>query len=145
MNQYARAPAIPFGVATLGIATFASMDVVMKILSTEMGPYNAMLWRTLISVSIAAALFAWKEDRWPIRPTVRVHIWRGVVTSLMAFLFFWAGGNWIARRRPFWGWTQQDVGDFLFYGMLGVVVGGRWWCGAVVVGGVNNIILTIIN
>lgn len=89
MNQYARAPAIPFGVATLGIATFASMDVVMKILSTEMGPYNAMLWRTLISVSIAAALFAWKVDRWPIRPTVRVHIWRGVVTSLMAFLFFW--------------------------------------------------------
>jgi len=44
---------------------------------------------------------------------------------LLAFLFFWAGGNWLSRHRSWWGWNPQDVGDMLFYGMLGVVIGGR--------------------
>jgi len=50
--------------------------------------------------------------------------WYGI-TYLLAFLFFWAMGNWLTRKRPWWGWTPQDVGDMLFYGMLGVVLGGR--------------------
>lgn len=50
--------------------------------------------------------------------------WYGIM-YLLGFLFFWAGGNWVARNRPWWGWTPQMVGDMLFYGMLGVVVGGR--------------------
>ena len=50
--------------------------------------------------------------------------WYGI-TYLLAFLVFWAGGYWLARNREWWGWTSQEVGDFLFYGMIGVVVGGR--------------------
>jgi phosphatidylglycerol:prolipoprotein diacylglycerol transferase len=50
--------------------------------------------------------------------------WYGIM-YLLAFLFFWAGGNWVARKRPWLGWKPQEVGDMLFYGMLGVVVGGR--------------------
>jgi phosphatidylglycerol:prolipoprotein diacylglycerol transferase len=50
--------------------------------------------------------------------------WYGIMYFL-AFLLFWAGGNWLAKNRSWWDWTQQDVGDFLFYGMLGVVLGGR--------------------
>ena len=50
--------------------------------------------------------------------------WYGIM-YLLGFLFFWAGGNWLARRRPWWAWTPQMVGDMLFYGMLGVVAGGR--------------------
>lgn len=50
--------------------------------------------------------------------------WYGIM-YLLAFLFFWAGGNWAARRRPWLEWTSPMVGDVLFYGMIGVVVGGR--------------------
>lgn len=50
--------------------------------------------------------------------------WYGIM-YLLAFLFFWVAGSWVARRRTWWGWTAQDVGDFLFYGMIGVVLGGR--------------------
>jgi phosphatidylglycerol:prolipoprotein diacylglycerol transferase len=50
--------------------------------------------------------------------------WYGIM-YLLAFLFFWAAGGWVARKRPWWGWTPQAVGDVLFYGMLGVVIGGR--------------------
>ena len=55
--------------------------------------------------------------------SLQVH-WYGI-TYLLAFLFFWAGGIWVARNRPWCGWSDQEVGDMLFYGMLGVVVGGR--------------------
>ena len=55
---------------------------------------------------------------------LNVH-WYGIM-YFVAFLFFWAFGSWLARNRSWWGWSPQDVGDFLFYGMLGVVVGGRF-------------------
>ncbi len=54
---------------------------------------------------------------------LQVH-WYGIM-YLLGFLFFWGVGNYLARARPWAGWTTQEVGDFLFYGMLGVVIGGR--------------------
>ncbi len=89
MSSSAINPTLPFAIAGLGIATFAGMDALMKGLSLEMGAYNAMLWRTSIALVIAAVLFVWKRERWPAKPILRLHIWRGLVTSLMAFLFFW--------------------------------------------------------
>ncbi len=50
--------------------------------------------------------------------------WYGIM-YFVAFLLFWMSGNWLAKNRGWWGWTPQDVGDFLFYAMLGVVLGGR--------------------
>jgi drug/metabolite transporter (DMT)-like permease len=89
MSQPVRITALPFAAATLGIASFSIMDVVMKGLSIGLGAYNAMLWRTLIALAIASALFIWRKKRWPERPVIRLHVWRGVVISLMAFLFFY--------------------------------------------------------
>lgn len=54
---------------------------------------------------------------------LQVH-WYGVM-YLLAFLAFWGIGHWLAARRPWAGWTTEDVGDFMFYGMLGVIIGGR--------------------
>ena len=89
MSQPHQKPIIPFGVALLGIATFAAMDVVMKGLSIEMGAYNAILWRTLIGLPMAALLFIWKGNSWPQVSNIKVHVWRGLVISLIAFMFFW--------------------------------------------------------
>ena len=56
---------------------------------------------------------------------VQIH-WYGL-TYLVAFGLF----LWLAIRRaalPWFaqvGWTRRDVEDLLFYGVLGVVVGGR--------------------
>jgi S-adenosylmethionine uptake transporter len=80
---------LPFVAAVLGIATFAGMDVLMKGIGIEIGAYNAMLWRTLIALAIAVVLFLWRRERWPHTSIIKIHIWRGLVTSLMAFLFFW--------------------------------------------------------
>jgi phosphatidylglycerol:prolipoprotein diacylglycerol transferase len=53
---------------------------------------------------------------------VRIH-WYGIM-YLLGFAAAW----WLARRRamrPGSSWRGVDVDDFLFYGMLGVIIGGR--------------------
>jgi len=56
---------------------------------------------------------------------LQVH-WYGL-TYLVAFgLFYWLAGlrtqqPWYAER----GWTRRDIEDLLFFGVLGVVLGGR--------------------
>jgi phosphatidylglycerol:prolipoprotein diacylglycerol transferase len=56
---------------------------------------------------------------------IQVH-WYGL-TYLAAFgLFLWLAGRRV--RLPHFaqaGWTRRDVEDLLFYGVLGVVIGGR--------------------
>jgi len=56
---------------------------------------------------------------------VAIH-WYGI-TYLVAFgLFLWLAT--LRARRPQFaeaGWTRRDVEDMLFYGVLGVVIGGR--------------------
>lgn len=89
MSRDPLSTAVPFTVAVTGIATFAGMDVLMKGLSIEMGAYNAMLWRTAIALPIAGALFLFHRVRWPRAGIIKLHAWRGLVTSLMAYLFFW--------------------------------------------------------
>lgn len=56
---------------------------------------------------------------------LKVH-WYGL-TYLAAFSLFYLLATWRARRAPFAqaGWTRQHVEDLLFYGVLGVVLGGR--------------------
>jgi phosphatidylglycerol:prolipoprotein diacylglycerol transferase len=56
---------------------------------------------------------------------VGIH-WYGL-TYLVAFaLFLWLASV-RARREPFTGagWTRRDVEDLLFWGVLGVIIGGR--------------------
>ena len=80
---------MPFLVACIGIATFAGMDAVMKELAIALGAYNAMLWRTGAALLMAATLFLLSRSTWPPLATIKLHVWRGLVTSVMAYLFFW--------------------------------------------------------
>ncbi|WP_343641539.1 prolipoprotein diacylglyceryl transferase [Roseateles sp.] len=57
--------------------------------------------------------------RWPIH-------WYGLMYLTAFGLFLWLGNRmvskpWNAAR----GWTRRDIDDLLFYGVLGVVLGGR--------------------
>ena len=79
---------VAFFVGTLGIATFSGMDAVMKGLVIALGIYATMLWRMLAGVVMAGALFA-VHPNWPSRSTMRIHLFRGCLTYVMAMLFFW--------------------------------------------------------
>lgn len=50
--------------------------------------------------------------------------WYGLM-YLVAFLLFMALGRVRARSRPEFGMDGQAIDDLMFYGMLGVVLGGR--------------------
>lgn len=81
--------ALPFVVAAAGIALFSGMDAVMKHLTLTIGAYNAMLWRTLAGAAFGGAAFMGAGGRWPARNVMRIHLLRGVISSIMAILFFW--------------------------------------------------------
>jgi len=50
--------------------------------------------------------------------------WYGL-SYLLAFVLFLVLGRLRARKGPMQGWTAQDLDDLLFFGVLGVVLGGR--------------------
>lgn len=54
---------------------------------------------------------------------LKVH-WYGI-TYLVAFGLFMLLGRLHIKRRPDLDWTGTQVDDLLFYGVLGVIVGGR--------------------
>jgi S-adenosylmethionine uptake transporter len=89
MTGQASSHAVPLLIAALGIASFTAMDAVMKDLSIAIGAYNAMLWRGLPALALSGALFCWRGSGWPSPAVLKLHLWRGLVTSPMAFLFFW--------------------------------------------------------
>ncbi len=52
---------------------------------------------------------------------LQIH-WYGLM-YLFGFAFFWIYGSLQARTSP--NWNKDLVSDFLFYGALGVILGGR--------------------
>ena len=54
---------------------------------------------------------------------LKVH-WYGLMylVGFMCFLFL---GRYRAKAQPQLGWSYKDLDDLLFYGMLGVILGGR--------------------
>ncbi len=50
--------------------------------------------------------------------------WYGLM-YLIAFMLFMALGRLRARREVLAGWIPRDIDDLLFYGVLGVILGGR--------------------
>ncbi|MFM9913646.1 MAG: prolipoprotein diacylglyceryl transferase [Methylophilaceae bacterium] len=55
--------------------------------------------------------------------TFGIH-WYGLM-YLTAFIAFLLLARWRIRQFPYSGWTDKHIDDMLFYGALGVVLGGR--------------------
>lgn len=90
MRPDSPSPLIPFLVACAGIATYSSMDVLMKGLSIDIGAYNAVLWRTGLGALLSGALYFAMRPAMPDAPTMRIHAWRALFVAGMAITFFWA-------------------------------------------------------
>ena len=48
-----------------------------------------MLWRSFVGVGVAGSLFALNRPQWPSRATLKIHLTRGAVSTVMGVLFFW--------------------------------------------------------
>ncbi|MGV3512153.1 MAG: DMT family transporter [Novosphingobium sp.] len=88
MNDH-RAPLLPILATMLGLALFSVMDGVMKGASLMIGAYAAMCWRGLAGSLLMLPIWLWRGQGWPAPATLRVHLLRGSVASIMATLFFY--------------------------------------------------------
>lgn len=80
---------LPALMVLTGLAFFSAMDAVMKGMSVALGAYNAVFWRYLVGVVIAAILFFAQTPKRPSRAALQLYFIRGVLIAIMAFLFFW--------------------------------------------------------
>src|SRR5437764_5469259 len=69
------------------------MDAVMKHLVLVIGIFAVSVWRSLANFLVSSMLYLPRRAAWPSRNTLRVHVSRGVVVTVMAFLFFWGIGR----------------------------------------------------
>lgn len=81
---------MPVLICLLGVATFSVMDVLMKQAAIAVGAYSALLCRGFVASAAGAGMMLANRNRWPPGAVLRLHIWRGVVIAVMAWLFFWA-------------------------------------------------------
>ena len=81
-------PLAPIVVAIAAIALLSVMDGAMKGAALALGAYSAMLWRALMSSAITLPLWLGARTAWPAPVVMRVHLFRGGIVAVMAFLFF---------------------------------------------------------
>lgn len=93
MNRVPQHPVAAFAVALSAVAVLSIMDAVMKHLVLAIGIVAVSAWRAAANLGISAALYLPRRDAWPSWKTLRIHIARGVVVTVMAFLFFWGIGR----------------------------------------------------
>ncbi|MEO8455284.1 MAG: DMT family transporter [Sphingomicrobium sp.] len=82
-----------FAMALVAVAVLSIMDAVMKHLVLAIGIFAVSVWRSLANLVVSAMLYLPRRAVWPSRNTLRVHVSRGVVVTIMAFLFFWGIGR----------------------------------------------------
>ena len=93
MNRVAQRPVQAFIAALGAVAVLSSMDAVMKHLVIAIGIIAVSVWRSIANLAISSALYLPLRSRSPSRQTLRIHVARGIVVTVMAFLFFWGIGR----------------------------------------------------
>ncbi|HEX8840492.1 MAG TPA: DMT family transporter, partial [Sphingomicrobium sp.] len=65
------------------------MDALMKHLVLAIGLVAVSVWRSAVNFALSAVLYLPRGLSWPDRKTLRLHVVRSVIVTVMAALFFW--------------------------------------------------------
>lgn len=93
MNRVDQHPVAAFAAALVAVAVLSVMDALMKHLVLAIGIVAVSIWRSAANLGIASALYLPREKAWPSRATLVIHVARGMIVTVMAFLFFWGIGR----------------------------------------------------
>jgi S-adenosylmethionine uptake transporter len=93
VNRVAQHPVKAFAAALAAVAVLSIMDAVMKHLVLAIGIVAVSIWRAAANMAIATALYLPSDKNWPRRSTLKIHVGRSVIITVMAFLFFWGIGR----------------------------------------------------
>ena len=93
MNRVAQHPVQAFAAALAAVGILSIMDAVMKALVLAIGIYSVSIFRSIIGLLFAGGLYLPRRLAWPNRSILKIHVVRGVIVTVMAFLFFWGIGR----------------------------------------------------
>jgi S-adenosylmethionine uptake transporter len=93
VNRVAQHPVQGFVAALGAVAVLSIMDAVMKHLVLAIGIVAVSVWRAVANLFVSALLYLPRRASWPSHATLRVHVLRGVIVTVMAALFFWGIGR----------------------------------------------------
>jgi len=93
VNRVAQHPVKAFAVALAAVAVLSVMDAVMKGLVLAIGIFSVSIWRSIANLALTGGLYLPRRLPWPGASTLRLHIGRGIVVTIMAGLFFWGIGR----------------------------------------------------
>jgi S-adenosylmethionine uptake transporter len=94
VNRVVQHPVKAFAVALGAVAALSIMDAVMKHLVIAIGILAVTIWRAVLNLGFAGALYLPRRMPWPNRSTTKIHVARGILVTGLAFLFFW-GIGWV--------------------------------------------------
>lgn len=75
------------------MAVLSIMDAIMKHLVLAIGIVAVSIWRAAANLGLSAILYLPRRGSWPDRRTMRVHVARSIIVTVMAALFFWGIGR----------------------------------------------------
>lgn len=89
MNRVAQQPVQAFLVALAAVGVLSVMDALMKSLVIALGIYVVSVWRSLLGAITGAVIYLPRRKGWPDRRTLRIHLSRGAIITVMGLAFFW--------------------------------------------------------
>lgn len=102
------------------------MDAVVKGLCLAIGTYNALLWRSFAGIGVSGVSWLWSRPVRPSRKAMRLHIERGIVSAVMALLFFWG----LARTPMAQAIALTFIAPLIAQGLAVLLLGERMRRGA---------------
>jgi S-adenosylmethionine uptake transporter len=93
VNRVTQHPLQGFLAALGAVAVLSIMDAVMKHLVLAIGIIAVSMWRAIVNMLISAAIYLPRKRAWPMRSTLKIHVARGILVTILAFLFFWGIGR----------------------------------------------------
>ena len=93
MNRVEQHPVQAFSAALGAVAVLSIMDAVMKHLVLVIGLVAVSVWRAAANLTLSCFLYLPKRAAWPSSRTLRIHVLRSIIVTIMAALFFWGIGR----------------------------------------------------
>ncbi len=131
MNRVVQHPVKAFAVALAAVATLSIMDAVMKHLVLAIGIVAVSVWRAAVNLVIASGLYLPRRLAWPSPATLRIHIGRAVLVTVMAVLFFWGIGRVPLAQAIALTFIAPLIALLLSVAFLGERIGPRSIAGSV--------------
>jgi S-adenosylmethionine uptake transporter len=142
VNRVVQHPLKAFAAALIADATLSIRDAVMKELVIAIGILAVSVWRAAANFLISAGLYLPSRRAWPSPSTLRIHLVRSVIVTLMAGLFFWGIGRVPLAQAIALTFIAPLIALLLAAAILGEEVGRRSIAGSLAAfGGVIVIVI----